>query len=594
MIHPEVPEVPENPYLSTRQFLKGAAILLAGTALEACTSGESDKPGEPIIPHVAMERREVVREADLLQAGPWQYMAGARVVPGGLELAPTGAAIVNKRQGNRIDPNPPLQVFGPRLQTEGDFSVNARIQSDTPVSLQLYGQTPLRFDDFRVERARLECTLSGNALDVRVWDGSKQEPAVVTGFPFGGSSANRQIEVRRERGKLLFTVNGREVGALPAKGNVFSSGEIWLGMNSEQGPAHVSRLTVKPLNGRKLEIVNTASLRITQQLPEGLQTLVPRPGFRLGAAAALNPLVSDPHYAQLFLGGELGSITTENALKPQDIQPTEGTFTFGETEALILLAERHSLTVHGHTLVYDKAMPKWMQELPFTTEADKQRVRRVLEQHIKTVVSHFKGRVASWDVVNEAIAGFNSDAHLQESIWFKALGEEYIDIAFRAAHEADPNAKLYINDYGLETNPQGRGEFMLALVKRMQGRGVPIHGIGIEGHVYEMPRDTIKPRTLRQFMDAAQGLGLSVRVSELDVTGKNGAKAQAEQYASVLKVCLAAPNCTGLTIWGMDDLHGSTAGIKGGQLRPGDALPYTADYRPKRARRAMRDILRAA
>jgi len=374
---------------------------------------------------------------------------------------------------------------------------------------------------------------------------------------------------------------------------MFNSGEAWIGLNSEQGRARISELIAQPLQGGQLKTVNTADLHAAP-LPEGLQTLVRKAGFRIGAAAALNPMVSDAQYAELFLGGELGSITTENCLKPQDVQPIEGVFTLGEADALVSLAERHGLAVHGHTLVYDKAMPEWMHDLPHATDADKQHLRHALETHIQTVMSHFRRRIASWDVVNEAIDGFNEDAKLGDNIWFEAFGEEYLDIAFRAAHQADPDAKLYINDYGLETNPRGRGRFMLDLVKRLLARGVPIHGVGIQGHVYEIPRDTIDPNVLRAQMDALHTLGLEARVSELDVTGAKGAKAQADQYASVLRVCLEAPNCTGLTMWGMDDQYGSTAGLDdSGQLVGGNELPYTSDHRPKLARRAMRDVLRA-
>lgn len=576
--------------MSRRVLLAGAAVIGAGavTALvaEILHGRENDELGDPVVPHMAMEKKEVVSETDLLQAGPWQYMAGVRVVAGGLELSPTGLSIVNKREGGSIDPNPPLNVFGPRLQAEGDFAVTAHVQGNTPVSLQLYGQVPLRFDDFRYERSRVECQTAGNTLTVRIWDGSKQEPSILQHLRFGGSPTDRQVEIRREGAALAFVINGKQIASLP-QGQVFKSGEVWLGINSEQDRARVNRLTARPLHGHKLAIVNTASQRLTQPLPEGLQSLVHKPGFRIGAAAALNPMMSDASYAQLFLGGELGSITTENALKPQDVQPTEHVFTFGEADALIALAQRHGLSVHGHTLVYSKALPPWMQRLPTETQSDKRRVREVLETHVHTTAKHFRGRIGAWDVGNEFISGFNHDARLEENVFYRALGEKFIDIAFHVAHDADPNARLYLNDYGMETNPQGRGRFMLSLAEKLLARSVPLHGIGIEGHVYKIPRDTIKPQILSQLMQDVSSLGLDVRVSELDVTGANGAKAQAQQYADILRACLQAPNCTGLTMWGLDDLHGSTAGVRNGQLRPGNALPYTARYQPKRARRAM-------
>lgn len=565
-------------------------MAVAATALEGCSSGD-EKPGDPVRSHIIMEAQEIRKKTDLLQAADWEYMAGAKQAADGLELMPTGLAIVNKREGDRIDPNPPLNI-GMRLQASGDFAVAADVRSEHPVSLQLYGTPPLRYDDFRYDRARLECSTAGNTLNIRVWDGSRQDPALMQSYPFEGSAVNRQIEIRREGDRLVCMVNGRHVATLP-KGDIFNTGEVWLGLNSEQGPAKVTTLDARPLNGYKLGLVDTTSLRVTEQLPDGLQSLVRKPNFRVGAAVALNPLVSDSPYAQLFLGGEVNSWTTENALKPQAVQPLEGVFTFAEGDALVELARRHGIAVHGHALMYDKAIPKWMLELPYETATDKRRLREVLETHVFTVASHFKGRIASWDVWNELVKGFNDGVTLAENPFTRGLGEEAIDIAFHAAHKADPAARLYYNDYGLETNPQGRGKFTFDLAGRMLERGVPLHGIGVQGHVNEMPRDIIKPGNLHNLMREADGLGLEMRVTELDVTGAKGAEAQAKQYADVLKVCLEATNCTGITFWVLDDLHGAGTSVKkDGSIRPGNAAPYTADYRPKQARRAMLDVLR--
>lgn len=576
-------------HLTRREMLVGTTLVVAAMALESCSSGD-EKPGDPVRPHIIMEAQEIKGRTDLLQAGSWGYMAGAKQTADGLDLAPTGLAIVNKREGDRIDPDPPLNV-GMRLQASGDFAVAANIRSERPVSLQLYGTPPLRYDDFRYDRSRVEYSTAGNTLNVRIWEGSRQDPAVMQSYQFDGSPVNRQIEVRREGGELVCMVNGRQVARLP-KGDMFKTGEVWLGLNSEQGPARVTALDVRPLNGHKLGLVDTTSLRVTEQLPDGLQSLVRKPNFHIGAAAALHPLVSDSPYAQLFLGGEVGSWTTENALKPQAVQPLEGMFTFAEGDALVELARRHGVAIHGHALMYDKAMPRWMRELPHETAADKRRLREVLEAHVFTVASHFKGRIASWDVWNELVKGFNDGVTLAENPFTRGLGEEAIDIAFHAAHRADPAARLYYNDYGLETNPQGRGKFTFDLARRLLARGVPLQGIGVQGHVNEMPRDIIKPGNLRDLMREADDLELEMRVTELDVTGAKGAEAQAKQYADVLRVGLEAPNCTGITFWGLDDLHGAGTSVKGGSLRPGNAAPYTADYRPKQARRAMLDVLR--
>lgn len=582
--------------LLTRRQLIGLAVatglLGAGAILVARNRANEDNelPGAPIEPNVTMESAEIGAETDLAATGSW-HQAGLTHTTQGLELQPTGLSIVNKRAGDRIEPNPPLNVYGTRLQAEGNFAVRADIESGSPVSLQLYGQVPLRFDDFRFERGRLEYVMDEQSCTVRVWDGSQQAPSIQQSMPLDGSVTRRSLEVQRRGSDVVLLSNEAEIGRVPA-GHIFNKGEVWLGLNSEDGPALVRHLTARPLDGHKLAAVDTTSLRVLKSLPDGgLQRAAARRGLYLGSAVALNPLVSDPQYAQLFLSTEVGTATTENALKPQDLQPLEGVFTFEEADAIVDIAARHNIAVHGHALVYDKASPTWMRNLHYDAKAERQHVREVLEDHVRTVVGHFGDNIISWDVVNEPLNGFNDGVTLEENVWFKALGEDYIAIALRAAHEANPAARLWINDYGLETNPQGRGQYMITLARRLLDSGVPLHGIGIQGHVYQMPRDTIHPEVLRKLTDDFGRLGLRVRVSELDVTGTNGPETQAHQYADVLKACLGAPNCNELTMWGLDDGHGSTAGISNGHLKPGNALLYTPDYRPKYARRLMLDAL---
>lgn len=586
--------------LTRRQMLQTVGALAATTLLASCGSGsgEGSRDDEAIVPHVAMELAEVQGRAELLYQADWRYLAGAAVNGPRLDLTPTRLAIINKRDGNRIEPNPPMMLYGGRLQTEGDFAVGMTVEQGAQVTFQLFGRPPIRFDDFRYMQPGIECSVLRSELVVRSWDGQSQEPAVQR-FVFANDSDARDIVIQRRGDGLVFIAKGTEVGRI-ANGRAFDSGEVWLGLSSEAGPAAVSQIAAYPGERHRLWLADTTSLEVTERSPDGLQTLVRKPDFRIGSAAALGPLVSDDRYAQLYLGGEFGGLTTENALKPQDAQPTEGLFTFGEADAIVDMAQRHGLAVHGHTTVYDKATPAWMSQLPYGTAAEKRRVQDVLENHVYTLVSHFRGHIASWDVVNEAIGGFNKDVRLVDNIWYKALGERYLDIAFHAARQADPGAKLFLNEWGLETNfhpdakSPDRGKFSIALAHQLLDRGVPLDGIGIEGHVYKLPQDRIEAEKLGKLMEEYDRLGLLVRVSELDVTGANGPEEQARQYADVLRVCLAAPNCTGLTTWGATDAYGSTSSVRNGRLRNGDALPYTADYRPKPARQAMLEVLRAA
>ncbi len=604
---PGQPAEPQPEYRASRRTVLVTAAAAMGLVVAGEVSGTFDKLfkgrerlGEPLEPRVSMEAYEAKKETSLLRTGSWETMEGAEVTPAGLRLTPTGRSIVNKREDDKIEPNPPLSLFGPRLQVAGDFTVSAHVQSEGPASIQLYGQVPERYDDFRFEHARLECTTDGNKLRVRMWDGTSQEPSVHE-FPATGKASDRQVDIRRKGKDVVFLVDGKEVGTAPERG-LFNTGECWFGLNSETGAALVRDLSVKPENGGTVQIFNASTLKVERPLADGLQARASASGITLGAAFNLNAAVSDPSYAQLHLGGEVGSITPENALKPQDTQPKEGVFTLGEAEASVQLAERHGLAIHGHSPIYDQALPKWMHSLPYKTEADKQRVREVMTTHIKTVVGHFKGRIASWDIINEAIEGFDDEVGFRDNIWYRALGEEYIPLALQAAAEADPNAKLYINDYGLETN-SARAEFMLHLADWLQKRDppTPLHGIGIQGHVYELPRDKIRPKTLRQLVSKINAMNLEVHLSELDITGKNPGDQQ-DQYLDVVDtlVTQAAENRRRygesrirLTFWGLTDRYGSTSGVNPSTqtLHHGDALPWTADYRPKSLRRRIANSL---
>lgn len=613
LTHTEPPE--KDRRFTRRTLLKGVGAYALVSALggsERRNGFECEpEPGPPTEAHISMERKEVLTEIDLLREGTW-HMPGAEVTPQGMQLAPTGLAIVNKREGGRYDPNHPLNISGSRLQVDGDFMVETRVQSVAPVHVQLYGTPPIRFDDFNYYRSRLELTAHNNRLQARVWDGSSQTPSV---NEFGCEAAtDYTLGVRREGDNLVLLVNEEPVGTLP-NGTIFDTNQVWFGLNSEQGNALVSQLRAKPLGGSKMEVVDTSTIAITQPSPQGLQTLVTDPNFKVGVAASINQLMFDEQYAQLVGGGNFGSITTENA-KPQDLQPKEGVYTFEYTDALVDTAARLGLSkVRLHTLMYSKALPQWMQDLPLDTEAQRRRAREAYETHIYTVASHFKDRVDIIDVTNEVIAGMvplkDPPRVDDQIIFYKAYGgEQYIDRFFQVAHEAAPNAKLFLNEFGIGHlyDILGRADALHGLVSRMKQRGAPIHGVGFEGHIVDtldLPadipgisvRDSMPYAHLLRRLNQSADLGVAVEITELDIPGRSGNEAdvcdQAEQAAKVAAAALDARNCTGLTFWGANDTYGSRAWInQQGQLVPANDLPYDTLNRPKAFKHAVAETLR--
>src|SRR5690348_11165511 len=165
-------------------------------------------------------------------------------------------------------------------------------------------------------------------------------------------------------------------------------------------------------------------------------------GIHVGSAVSYSALTTDAQYAQI-LGQQFSAITPENEMKWVSIEPQQGVYTFGQADAEVQFAEQHHQLVRGHNLVWHSQLPDWLTGGSFTND----QLAAILKQHIFTEVGHFRGKIWQWDVVNEP---FNEDGTLRTTMWYNALGPNYIADALRWAHEADPRAKLFLNDYNIE------------------------------------------------------------------------------------------------------------------------------------------------
>lgn len=230
--------------------------------------------------------------------------------------------------------------------------------------------------------------------------------------------------------------------------------------------------------------------------------------FLIGAA--LNPaqFCESNKVEAAIVKAQFNSITPENVFKWEKIHPAPGEYDFTLADQFAAFGQTNGMVIIGHTLIWHNQTPDWVfedKEKPASREVLLQRMR----EHIFTVVGHYKGRVRGWDVVNEAL---ESNGSLRNSPWRKIIGDDFIEQAFRFAHEADPQAELYYNDYSLESEPKRNGA--VALVKKLQAAGVPIHGIGTQQHV------SLKKPTIEQVdatLAAFGQLGVKVMVTELDV-----------------------------------------------------------------------------
>lgn len=322
--------------------------------------------------------------------------------------------------------------------------------------------------------------------------------------------------------------------------------------------------------------------------PQGLQSLAARRGLRWGSAIDAQAL-DDPALTALLLRN-VGSLTPENALKWEATEPAPGRFQLEAMDRLLAFSGRHQLQLRGHTLVWHQQLPAWLKDLPAA------QLRAALERHVRTLVGHGRGRIQSWDVINEPIDPQGQG--LRRSLWLATLGSDYIADALRTARLADPAATLLINDYGLEgDDPQTarKRAAMLQLIDTLQRQGVPLDGIGLQAHLLAPAEGNAAFRTLPVFLAELRRRGLQVEITELDVSDRQlpadpGLRDRqvADTYDAFLNAVLKEPALRRITSWGLSDrgswLNQTFPRPDGLPQRP---LPYDAALQPKPARSSI-------
>ena len=232
--------------------------------------------------------------------------------------------------------------------------------------------------------------------------------------------------------------------------------------------------------------------------------------FLIGVAMNEAQITEADSSSVAIIKNHFNSITAENCMKSEELQPMEGEFNFKLADQFVKFGEENNMYIIGHTLVWHSQAPKWF----FTDATGKDVTREVLiermKNHIFTVVGRYKGKVKGWDVVNEA---FEDDGSWRNSKFYQIIGEDYIRLAFQFAHEADPDADLYYNDYSM--SHEGRRNTVVKMVKDLKSQGVRIDGVGLQGHM-----DMVFP-DLDEFeksMLAFAETGVKLMITELDVT----------------------------------------------------------------------------
>ncbi len=313
--------------------------------------------------------------------------------------------------------------------------------------------------------------------------------------------------------------------------------------------------------------------------PMPLRTLAPQASLDIGAAVALQPLLTDPQYSATLIR-EFNLIVPENALKFDALSSAPGQYNFTNADFLVNFALANQMKVFGHVLVWHDRIPAWVVNGGYTRD----QLLTILRNHITTVVTHYRGKIAYWDVVNEAV---NPVGGYRASLWYNTLGASYIETAFRTAHEADPNALLFYNDYSNE-GLTAKSDFIYNMVKDLKVRGVPIDGVGFHMHIrLDNPPDMAK---VRQNIARLVALGLQVRITEIDVQINMSTapladrlSQQAKIFGDALAACLSFSSCTGYTSWGITDKYTWKA--------PDTPLMFDASYQPKPAYFAVNNAL---
>jgi endo-1,4-beta-xylanase len=328
---------------------------------------------------------------------------------------------------------------------------------------------------------------------------------------------------------------------------------------------------------------------------QSLRDCVERRGVLIGTAA--RPQLFSERLYTSTLAREFIMIEPEDAMKWWVLRPDRATFDFSEADRIVVFAEVHGMKVRGHTLVWGWSNPSWLDGDRFGPE----QLRQLLQEHIAKVVTRYRGRVFAWDVVNEA---FDENGTLKPSLWYDHPGigltgksTAYIEQTLRWAHAADPEALLFYNDNGAEALNK-KSDAIYAMVKDFKQRGVPINGVGMQMHIFDLGVDA---DSISKNIARITALGLQVHITEMDVavpvdsTGQASVSELAEQaeiYRSIASACMAHAGCTAIQTWGFTDKY-SWIGWKTKRAK-GSALLFDRYYIPKPAYAALEGARKTA
>nr|Q9HEZ1.1 RecName: Full=Endo-1,4-beta-xylanase A; Short=Xylanase A; AltName: Full=1,4-beta-D-xylan xylanohydrolase A; Flags: Precursor [Phanerodontia chrysosporium]AAG44993.1 endo-1,4-B-xylanase A [Phanerodontia chrysosporium]ABZ88797.1 endo-1,4-beta-xylanase A precursor [Phanerodontia chrysosporium]AEK97220.1 XynA [Phanerodontia chrysosporium] len=300
-----------------------------------------------------------------------------------------------------------------------------------------------------------------------------------------------------------------------------------------------------------------------------LNTLAKAKGKLYFGTATDNGELSDTAYTAILDDNTMfGQITPANSMKWDATEPQQGQFTFSGGDQIANLAKSNGMLLRGHNCVWYNQLPSWVSNGKFTAA----QLTSIIQNHCSTLVTHYKGQVYAWDVVNEP---FNDDGSWRTDVFYNTLGTSYVQIALEAARAADPDAKLYINEYNIEY-AGAKATSLLNLVKTLKAASVPLDGIGFQSHFIVGQVPTGLQSQLTTF--AAQGVEVAITELDIRMTLPSTPALLAQQktdYSNVIKACASVEACVGVTVWDWTDKYSWVPNTFSGQ---GAACPWDQNF----------------
>ena len=304
-------------------------------------------------------------------------------------------------------------------------------------------------------------------------------------------------------------------------------------------------------------------------------------GVDFGFAVSVTDLLNEN--TQKIIADEAKILVAENCMKGSQLRPNKTFWNWSDPENLVKFANQHKIVAKWHTLFWHEMNPPFINQMKTKEEAEKN-----MDEHITTVMQKFKGRIRDYDVVNEM---FNEDGSLRDTVWLRTLGPGYLERAIRKAHEVDPDAHLFLNEYNNEAAGYPKADAMYELVKDFVERGVPIYGVGMQLHLAaDLPYDE---EAIRQNIRRYAELGIKICFSEVDVRmplarADQYAQTQVDIWRSLMKLAVEEPNVESFIVWGISDKNSWIPAWKPGY---GDALLFDKKFQPKPV---YQELLKAA